>query len=91
MRSSPNFLAVSRRGLGLHLSLELSDDPRSGSDDGNNVSEGSEESRKTTFFGRSVPARHGWKAVLVAVACLLQGVVLVINEIFDVVDNLSFH
>jgi hypothetical protein len=85
---------VNRRGLGVHFTLEhfsnFSGIERTGS-----VYQ--EALAAATTPSKGVPRRRSRKAniksrkaLVVAILCLLQGLVVVVNEVFDVLGALNF-
>jgi hypothetical protein len=86
MRSSPSFLVVSRRGLGVHFVVE-----RYGPSVGSSLDRKGVRHEIDAFSSPALPKRKQYsrKTVFVAVFGILQGLMIVIGEIFNLFDYLS--
>lgn len=106
MRSSPNFSVVNRRGIGIHVTFEQFSSVASPSFGNRGVASPQAIERRGTVYQEALAAatnapsgasRHqprskikNRKVLALAILSLIQGLVVVVNEVFDVVGALHF-
>jgi hypothetical protein len=94
MRSSPSFLVVNRRGLGIRFSIEqYSSGPVTNPDFRSIERKGSVYQEALAAATRPVKPKSkigNRKALALASLVLVQALIVVVNEVFDVVGALHF-
>jgi len=94
MRSSPSCLVVNRRGLGVHLTFEAFGTSKVPSTPTGSVYQEALAAASKVPSGTSkekhVTRGRNRKVLFLAVISLLQGLVVVVNELFDIVGYFHF-